>query len=118
MAKRKQTKTPSASSGAQNTKHVFASGAARSKKMPRYHLIPYAVFMKRLADRYALGEEKYGLGNWEKGLNDREFTLDAANHLLEHAHNAVEHLRNKTKPSEDELAAVIWNAIYLMAAGE
>jgi hypothetical protein len=96
--------------------HAFSSGAKSGGKLPLFHLIPWSIFAKRLADRYALGMQKYGEGNWQMGLSDREFVLDRANHLLEHAHKAVEAIRSGTPTGDDDLSAVIWGAICLMAA--
>jgi hypothetical protein len=94
--------------------HQFASGARSSGKLPRYDLIPWDVFSKRLADRYALGLQKYSEDNYERGINDREFVLDRANHMLEHAHKAVNALRKDLISVDDDLAAVLWGAIFLM----
>jgi hypothetical protein len=99
--------------------HQFTSGAKSSGKLPSYHLIPWEVFADRLALRYMEGAEKYGEGNWESGLNDRKFIADRANHMLEHAHKAVRRLLYppaERYPLDDDLAAVIWGAIFLMAA--
>jgi len=60
-----------------------ASGAKRSKKMPRYDLIPRAVLMC-LADRLEMGAEKYGEWNWQKGLEDAQWMKDGLNHMQHH----------------------------------
>jgi len=99
--------------------HQFTSGAKSSGKLPSYHLIPWEVFADRLAVRYMEGAAKYGEGNWESGLNDRQFIADRANHMLEHAHKAVRKLLFPSPdkyPTDDDLSAVIWGAIFLMAA--
>jgi len=100
--------------------HAFSSGAKSSGKLPRYDLIPWDIFAKRLADRYELGSKKYGEGNWQLGIAkfDREFLLDRANHMLDHAHRAVEVIRADGIMTDDDLAAVIWGAICLMLAQE
>ena len=101
----------------ENDTHAFSSGAKSSGKMPRFDLIPWDIFASRLAARYELGSLKYGEGNWEKGLADREFVLDRANHMLNHAHRVVEQIRvGRVNMTDDDLAAVIWGAICLMAA--
>jgi hypothetical protein len=105
--------------------HAFTSGAKSSGKLPRYDLIPFDVFIQRLAARYQLGAEKYGDDNWMKGIAklDREFILDRANHMLEHAMRAVTNLRYQLdyntgsgRIDDDDFAAVIWGAICCMAA--
>lgn len=96
--------------------HAFSSGARSSGQLPPFHLIPWGIFAARLAARYGLGSSKYGEGNWEKGLTDRDFVLDRANHMLDHAHKAVEEMRLGIVTDDDNLAAVIWGAICLMAA--
>ena len=99
--------------------HQFTSGAKSSGKLPSYHLIPWEVFADRLAIRYMEGAAKYGEGNWESGLNDNKFIADRANHMLEHAHKAVRKLLFPSPdkyPLDDDLSAVIWGAIFLMAA--
>lgn len=70
--------------------HTYSTGAKRSKRMPRYDLIP-AVAITRLAERFTGdlaadgktplgGALKYGEGNWEKGLP----TSDVINHVIGH----------------------------------
>lgn len=117
--------TPLPGTPSEEQTHAFTSGAKSSGKLPRFDLIPWHYFAARLARRYELGLEKYSEDNWKKGLHDPAFILDRANHMLEHAHRAVERLRlylnNYKSPQEcmdDDLAAVIWGAIFLMAAEE
>lgn len=98
--------------------HAFSSGAKSSGKLPPFALIPWHIFAERLAARCGHGAEKYGEGNWEKGLSDREFVMDRANHLLEHVHKAVETIRTGGVSIDDDLAAVLWGAIFLMATQE
>jgi hypothetical protein len=68
-------------------KKTFASGAMRSRVMPRYDLVPETV-MRCLADRLELGAKKYGEWNWQKAFQgesvDEEFLRDAKNHALAH----------------------------------
>lgn len=97
--------------------HTFTSGAASSGRLPGLWLIPWDIFAERLASRYDQGTyEKYGEDNWRTGLKDREFVMDRASHMLKHAFKAVEELRLGKRDSDDNLSAVIWGAICLMAA--
>lgn len=110
-------------SSAQETVHQFASGAKSSGKLPRFDLIPWDVFAERLARRYELGLSKYSEDNYRQGINDREFVLDRCNHMLAHAHKAVESFRTMGtllahESDDDDLAAVIWGAIFLMLVQE
>lgn len=96
---------------------VGVSGAKSSSHKPAFHLVPWLTFAARLAARYAHGAERYGEGNWESGLADRAYVLDRANHTMEHLMKAVESVRRGDMVIEDDdLAAVIWGAIFLMAA--
>lgn len=94
----------------------FVSGALSSGRKPPYHLIPYALFAARLAERYRIGRDRYGEGNWQRGLDDRDYVLDRANHTLEHLVSAIDQIRRGVRGPDDDLAAVIWGAIFLMAA--
>jgi hypothetical protein len=99
--------------------HEFRSGAKSSDRLPNYHLIPWSVFAKRLADRYSEGAQKYAMDNWKKGCEalDLGFITDRANHMVEHAHRAAERIgRGDFRYSDDDLAAVIWGAICIMYA--
>ena len=62
---------------------VSDSGAKRSKKMPRFDLIPYSV-KQCLADRLEMGAEKYGEWNWQRGLEDEQWLKDGLNHMEHH----------------------------------
>lgn len=103
-----------------DTKTTFSSGAQSSEQKPWYHLVPFDVFMARLAERYRHGVQDKGYveDNWRKGLNERAFILDRANHTIEHLHKAVEKIRlgNFSTLPDDDLAAVLWGTIFLMAA--
>lgn len=94
----------------------FESGALSSGRKSRYHLIPFALFGPRLADRYGSGADRYGEGNWARGLADRAYVLDRANHTLEHLILAIDEIREGIRGEDDNLAAVIWGAIFLMGA--
>ena len=86
----------------------FASGAKRSELAPAYRLIP-PEFTHRLANRYALGNEKYGSLNYLKGLADSGFTEQLVDH--------VEHHLNLFKlhgcSEDDNLAAIGWGVATL-----
>ena len=105
-----------------NTKHTFKSGAQSSENKPWYHLVPWSVFSKRLADRYAMGvkEKGYAPFNWERGLSDPEFVLDRANHTMEHMQKALEKFGRGdfSISGDDDIAAVIWGCVFMMAAQE
>lgn len=59
--------------------HVtFESGAKRSKRMPRYDLLP-KIFLERTSSRFEMGL-KYGEHNYKKGLPFE----DTFNHILDH----------------------------------
>lgn len=95
---------------------VAASGAKSSERKPDYHLVPFGVFLRRLAARYSAGSEKYGKGNWRRGLGDQEYVMERANHTLEHLLKAMDDFDRGVTTGDDDLAAVIWGAIFLMAA--
>lgn len=98
-------------------RYAFESGARSSGRLPGFHRIPWSLFAKRLADRYAIGAEKYGDDNWTNGIRagDRAFIIDRANHMLDHAHRAVEEIKTGVRSTDDNLAAVLWGAICLIA---
>jgi len=112
------------------------SGAKRSKRMPRYDLIPQSGLV-RLADRYQLGLECYTEFNWKLGL---PFD-DTFNHILAHLQEykerrkrliqfALETKRDMYAPGElvekmreletdgDDLAAAAWGIFALMELEE
>lgn len=68
--------------------------------------------MRRLALRYQLGLEKYTRDNWRKGLQDPAYIDQAKCHLMEHVLNYME----TGCTQDDELAAAVWNAFFLMEA--
>jgi hypothetical protein len=85
----------------------FATGAKRDTQSnkPRYALIsPFA--MKRLASLLARGAEKYDERNWEKGMPFSRFMESAMRHLNQYL--------MKEDPSEDHLAAVLFNIMAIM----
>lgn len=94
-------------------RHTFSSGASSSGRKPRYDLIPLWA-LQRIAKRFEMGAEKYGENNWQKGVDDKAFIIDRLNHLIDHAHLAIEHVRDETINSDDDLAAIILNAIFAM----
>ena len=95
---------------------VSDSGAKRSKKMPRYDLIPQSV-MKCLADRLQLGAEKYGEWNWQIGARafDEVFLTDCLNHAQHH----LSSLMNGDFSEEDEwghLGAIVFGCMVVAEA--
>lgn len=100
---------------------VGESGAKSSGHKPAYHLVPFEMFLGRLANRYEGppgGAIVYGEDNWKKGLTDRAYAIDRANHTLEHLLLAIEEFKAGKVGSDDNLAAVIWGAIFLMGCQE
>ncbi len=87
-------------------KHVFKSGAARSKVMSWLTMIPL-FFLKRVAAVFEYGAKKYGLQNWKKG--DQDFVDDIPNHIVNHLYLYLQGDR-----SEDHLANMTCNIIFLM----
>lgn len=59
--------------------------------------------LKRVAMRFALGEENYGRDNWKKGIHDLDWCNDAFNHAMEHLI-----LYGQGDTTDDHLAAVGW----------
>lgn len=85
-ALRANTETTQLNKEAEEAMKTFTSGAKRSKKMPRYDLIPKEA-LECLADRLELGAGKYGEWNWQKSLIepiDMEFLKDGLNHMQHH----------------------------------
>lgn len=109
---------------AKDDRHAFASGAMSSGMKPRYDLIPtYA--LERMARRFAEGAAKYGENNWQKGVNDPAFIRDRINHAIEHLLILRDKVNFRTTnpgyvpvPPDDDAAAVILNAIFVMAFEE
>lgn len=99
----------------QDDRHIFPSGAMSSGQKPRYDLIPLWA-LKRIAARFQLGARKYGVDNWQKGLQDRDFILDRINHAIEHLYILRDHVQGGAiaSPSDDDAAAVVLNAIFVM----
>jgi hypothetical protein len=113
--------------------HAFASGAKSSEHKLRYDLIPFHIFLDRLAKRYTDGAVKYGEYNWQKGLTERAYVLDRLNHLLVHVTRLVETIRAQMGSDgdilainfeaamsregfDDDAAAAMWGLIFAMAA--
>jgi hypothetical protein len=94
-------------------KHTFSSGASSSGMKPRYDLIP-SWALERIAKRFAEGAKKYGENNWQKGVTDKEFIIDRMNHMVEHLYKKIEAVRAGEINPDDDMAAVILNAIFVM----
>lgn len=94
-------------------KHVFKSGAARSKLMSWFSFVP-RYFIQRIADVFRYGAKKYGLRNWQKG--DQEFIDEIPDHIINHVYAYVEEVNNggDGKSTEDHLANIGCNLVMLM----
>jgi hypothetical protein len=63
--------------------HEFTSGAKSSERAPRYDLLE-PEFLRRTAERMALGAATHGERNYLRGRRDPEFVRDRVNHLVAH----------------------------------
>lgn len=93
--------------------HTFKSGARRSERMTDYSQIPRPG-IKRIAQRFELGEKAYGRNNWKTALTTREdayeFARDAFNHMMDHSlklGNGLDY------PTDDHLGAIGWAVVVL-----
>lgn len=84
---------------------VFASGAIRSERKPRYDLIRKE-FLEGLALTLTEGAEKYGDHNWKQGGED--FVQDTKNHLFAHVLGLL-----AGDESEDHLHHAAANLMFL-----
>lgn len=89
---------------------IFATGAKRSMRMPRYDLIPMT-FFRRMAQRFTGqqstagptgGALKYGECNWEKGMP----TSDTLNHTIEHLLSWADKFRESLKKHKGDMREV------------
>lgn len=85
-------------------KERFEGGSTRSVKFERFDLIPPEID-EVLAQRFALGALKHGENNWQQGGAD--FIKGCINHLRAHT---VSLLKNGPFHSDDDIAAMTWNA--------
>ena len=85
-------------------KTTFEGGSTRSAKLERYDLIPPEID-EALAQRFGLGAQKHGDRNWQGG--GAAFISSCLNHLRAHY---VSLLRHGPFHSDDDIAAMIWNA--------
>jgi hypothetical protein len=93
--------------------HTFGSGATSSEYNTTYHLIPVS-FIKKVADRFALGKIKHGDVNYQKCIKqyrtqglvelDVEFARDRYNHGMSHFLN----LKKTGNHRDDNIGAVGW----------
>jgi hypothetical protein len=91
-------------------REVFETGAVRDSQegKPRPDLVsPFA--LERVGHWMAKGAEKYGLYNWQKGMNYSRVTASLYRHLLAFM---------KRDNTEDNLAAIVANACFLMHYAE
>lgn len=90
------------------------SGAVCTQVDGRYDLI-CPTGLRRLAQRYGLGAEHYGDYNWCKAGKDKKFQRERLNHLVKHI---THYLLHGDDGSDDDLAAIAWNAFALMHYSE
>ena len=84
---------------------TFDTGAQCSNVPERFDLICPAG-LRRLAKRYALGAKKYADYNWCKGIPVAERLNHLINHLISYLESGNE--------SDDNMAAIAWNAFAIM----
>lgn len=89
---------------------TFASGAKRSKEMPRFDLLSRDL-LERTAATWKEGADKYGEYNWQKGGPD--FVKDIPNHIINHIFAYV-----AGDTSEDHLSHIVCNVQMLMHFGK
>ena len=84
----------------------FSTGAVRDLQQGkgRFDLVP-TIAIRRLAKHFENGAVKYGDNNWQKGIPLARY-LDS----LERHVNCLK----AGEPTEDHLAAIIWNAVCFM----
>lgn len=104
---------------------LMSEGKASSSKIPGFHRIP-TEGLRRLAERYDLGQERKGEKTWDANsenqevLLDREFVLHRLGHVIAHALK----LRDKIAAGEkllgegidDDAGAIIWGGSFLCSA--
>ena len=88
-----------------STVKVYPTGAMSTRRAERYDLI-CPTGLRRLALRYAMGAERYGDNNWCEGMPPAE----RLNHLIRH----VALYQKEGCSTDDNLAAIAWNAFALM----
>jgi hypothetical protein len=102
--------------------HVVIGGAKSSELQPRYDQIP-SVFLRRLAERFTLGNEKFdpptadiigGTMNWQGG--DAIFFRERFNHVIEHLMNWKADYENGEIHTDDDLIAAAWGLAVLVWA--
>jgi hypothetical protein len=84
---------------------TFETGATRSILNERFDLICPAA-LRRLALRYALGVVKHGENQWCKGI--------PISVCLNHLENHLANYKMNGNRSEDNMAAIAWNAFAIM----
>jgi hypothetical protein len=89
----------------------YGGGTVRDRVSPLTR-VPHAG-LKRIAERFAFGDEKYGEDNWKGMLDDPEgaaaFAKDANDHLVDHAFKMAQGL----EPDADHVGAIGWAAVVL-----
>ena len=87
---------------------LFAGGARRSDRKPRFDLIPFE-FLESVAEVLTTGAAKYGPRNWQRGGKD--FFLDVWNHAFVHLERFKE-----GDMSQDHLAHLACNVAFMVWA--
>lgn len=97
---------------------VKSKGGATSSALTAYDQLPYHA-MKRLADRYGLGEFKHGRHNWRKSLTDRRYVLSRLGHVIHHALKAIAVIEGFVPDDGDDNAgAIMWGGAFLAESQE
>jgi len=96
-------------------------GNGRTTKAPDYHLIP-TIALRRLAERFALGEIRKGEKAWNAGskfqdvLTNRAFIIERLNHVIDHAMKLRDEVNSNSFGEDDNAGAIAWAGAFLICA--
>lgn len=96
-------------------------GNGRTTKSNDFMLIP-TIALKRLADRFSLGEIRKGEKAWnamskfQDVLTERAFVLERLNHVIDHALKLRDEIASDTFGEDDNAAAIAWAGMFLISA--